>query len=71
MMDHAILDGGPAAGRKLVVNAGLEEITVAARERDEVDRPRRRRQGKRDCRYRRTDRGVGTGVIPRRYEYVP
>jgi hypothetical protein len=71
MMDHVILDGGPAAGRKLVVKAGLEEINVAARERDEADRPRRRRHaGKRDCRYRRTDRGVGTGLIPRRYRFV-
>lgn len=71
-MDNAILVGGPAAGRKLVVNAGLEVVTVTARQRHDPARPGRRREpGKRNCRYRRTDVGVGTGVIPRRYEFVP
>lgn len=72
MMDQIKLIGGPADGRKLEVNAGLEEITVAATERSDPTRPRRRRgAGRRDCRYRRTSQGVGTGLIPRRYEYVP
>lgn len=70
MKDHVKLAGGPADGRKLVVNADLEFVTVAARERHDPSRPSRHRQGKRDCRYRRTDQGVGTGLIPRRYEYV-
>lgn len=76
MMDKAILVGGPAAGRKLEVRAGLEELHVTPnRKHDDPSRPRRRRdgreRGKRNCRYRRTDRGVGTGLIPRQYRYVP
>lgn len=72
MTDHVILEGGPAAGRKLEVRAGLDTLNVAAKERDELDRPSRRRRyrGRRDCRYRRTERGVGTGLVPRRYVFV-
>jgi hypothetical protein len=72
MMEHAKLVGGPADGRKLVVKDSPPFITVAARERNEHDRPHRRRrhEGKRDCRYRRTDRGTGSGLIPKCYEYA-
>lgn len=72
MQDHAVLVGGPADGRKLMVNSDLEEITVAPnRRRPDPSRPRRGREyGKRDCRYRRTTRGVGTGLIPKRYVFV-
>ena len=69
MIDHIKLIGGPAGGRKLEVEAGTEHVTVASRERRDPARPGRS-FGRRDCRYRRTDRGVGTGTIPRRYEYV-
>ena len=71
MMEHVKLAGGPADGRKLVVKDSPETITVAANGRPDPSRPRRRRsEGKRDCRYRRTDRGVGTGTIPKRYVFV-
>lgn len=70
-MDHVVLVGGPAAGRKLSVKAGLEQLNVAAKQLHDPSRPgRRRERGKRDCRYRRTDRGVGTGLIPRQYKFL-
>ncbi len=76
MREHVKLIGGPADGRRLVVKGEREQITVAAREAVEPDpstprRHRRRRpEGKRNCRYRRTDRGVGTALIPKRYKYA-
>lgn len=72
-MEHVKLEGGPADGRKLVVKDSPETVTVAPNQRrPDPSRPRRHRgEGKRDCRYRRTDRGVGTGLIPKRYVFVP
>lgn len=73
-MEWARLVGGPADGRTLQVKDEPETVTVGASPpRHDPSRPRRHppREGKRNCRYRRTDRGVGTGMIPKRYEFMP
>lgn len=70
-MEHVKLSGGPADGRKLVVKDRPPTITVSARAARDHGRPSHHRQeGKRNCRYVRTDRGVGTGLIPKRYRFA-
>ena len=73
MIEEVKLAGGPADGRKLMVKDQPKTITVGTVPRHDPTRPRRRqpREGRRKHRYRRTSQGTGSGLIPKRYIFVP
>lgn len=81
MTNQIKLIGGPADGRRAKVNGDPDEYVAKVRPRPSAPpdpshpsrhrgRQRRRGQGMERHRYRRTSRGVGTALIPRRYEYM-
>ncbi len=71
MDEHVILVGGPEDGRKLLIKEQHDVVHVDVRRRgSDPGQPSRRRQRRPEkAAYRRTARGVGTGLIPRRYVY--
>lgn len=82
MKDWIKLVGGPADGRTVQIASGTDIYAARVRLRavpidpSRPSRGRRRhrgrppRRGTELARYRRTSRGVGTMLLPRRYEYV-
>jgi len=72
MTEHVVLVGGPEAGRKLTIVKQHTVLNVDVRDRrPDLSRPRRRgRSTRRTAAYRRSEIGVGTALIRRRYVFA-
>lgn len=64
------LVGGPADGKTTRIPDDREIYTATVRPKPDPARPRRGRPRSEEFEYRRTSRGVGTALIPRRYVFV-